>query len=388
MPRAADLTPLHALLALVVVCGGVVWIEPAPYDLLLVGALLVGPLLAWPSLRPSLALPYLLAALLLLASGASLVLMPDLRHGLAFAGVTAYLVLGWAFMVGWLDRLGPSLLRALLHAHALGAALTGALAVAAYFGLAPGAALMLPDGRLQGLFKDPNVFGAFMVPAVLVAVARLGHARASSLALLLLGTLAVLLSYSRGAWINLTLALLTYAALQTLAGRMRPTLGRVAAAVVVLGGLGCLLVLAFDHPAVRDMLEIRASAQGYDHDRFANQADALALALEHPLGIGPGATEGHLTISAHSLYVRAFVESGLLGLWATAGLVLATLARALWAALQGDDPDHQRRLAVVAAALAGAVVESAVIDSIHWRHLWLLLALGWAPRAWRAGLPR
>jgi hypothetical protein len=25
-------------------------------------------------------------------------------------------------------------------------------------------------------------------------------------------------------------------------------------------------------------------------------------------------------------------------------------------------------------------VESAVIDTIHWRHLWLLLALAWVPR--------
>jgi len=380
-PRPAPFTLVHALVGLTVLTGGVVMIEPAPYDLLMAAAVVVGPWLCWPSVRPTLGLPIALAALLLLANGASMVLMADLRHGVAFVSVTTYLVVSWALLVGWLDRLGTSLFRTVLHAYALGAGLTAAAAVAAYFGLVPGAAHMLPDGRLQGLFKDPNVFGAFMVPAVVLAVARFETDRPAFVGLTAIGILAILLSYSRGSWINLTLSLLTYAALRTLAGRLRPTPGRVLAAFAGLLLVGVLLVIAFDHPAVRDMLEIRASPQGYDDDRFANQAAAFSLALEHPWGIGPGATEEHFTISAHSLYVRAFVESGLLGLWATVGLVLASLGRALWAALHSCHDDEQRMLAVVAASLAGAVVESAVIDSVHWRHLWLLLALAWAPRS-------
>ena len=51
----------------------------------------------------------------------------------------------------------------------MGAGITATLAVGAYFGVLPGAELMLPKGRLQGLFKDANVFGAFMVPAVVLA---------------------------------------------------------------------------------------------------------------------------------------------------------------------------------------------------------------------------
>lgn len=378
--HAPSFTLVHVLLAVTVATGGVVMMEPAPYDLLLVATIALGPLLAWPSMRPSLALPYLLAALLLLANGASMLLMPDLDRGLRFFGVTAYLVIGWGLTAAWLNRFGPSLLELLASAYALGAGVTSVAAVAAYFGWFPGADVMLPDGRLQGLFKDPNVFGAFMVPAVLIAVARLDSKRRFSyFALMLVGTLGILLSYSRGSWINLTLSLLAYAGLRGLAGHIRPTPARIFGAFVALVVVGGLLIVAFDHPTVSDMLEIRASTQGYDDDRFANQAAALALGLEHPLGIGPGATEGHFTISAHSLYVRAFVENGFVGLCATAGLVLLSLARALWSALRPGDPDGQRIMAVVAAALCGAVIESAVIDSIHWRHLWLLLALAWAP---------
>ncbi|MCA9655955.1 MAG: O-antigen ligase family protein [Myxococcales bacterium] len=373
---------VQPLLGLAVLTGGVVLMEPAPYDLLMCGALVVGPMFLWPSFRPSLALPLLLAALLVLANGISIVLSPDLGRSLGFFGVTAYLLASAALVAGWLDRAGTPLLRTLLHAYAVGAGITATLAVGAYFGVLPGAELMLPKGRLQGLFKDANVFGAFMVPAVVLAVARLGDARrrAPWAVLLLVGGLGVLLSYSRGAWINLALSVIAYLGLRLASGRVRPSLATIVGACVGLMVLGGALVAALEHPTVREMLEIRASAQGYDDDRFGNQAAALVVALEHPLGIGPGATEVRFPISAHSLYVRAFVENGVLGLWATLGLLLLSQARALWVSLQPGDEANQRMLTVVAAALVGAVVESAVIDTIHWRHLWLLLALAWAPR--------
>lgn len=373
---------LHLLLAITVATGAWVRWEPAPYDLLMLATLGLGPLLVWPSLRASLVLPMVLAAVLLLANGLSLVVAEDLSRGSAFLGVTVYLVLSCAMLVGWLERLGPSLARTVLHAYAAAAVLGGVVAVAAYFRVVPGAELMLPKGRVMGLFKDANVFGAFMVPVAVLAVARLPGSRAPLrwAAVMLLASVAVLLSYSRGAWINLATSLCAYAGLRVLSGRVRPTLGTVLGGLVAMGAIAAVLVVVIDQPAVRDMLELRASTQGYDDDRFGNQADALALAWQHPLGLGPGATEGRLSISAHSLYVRAFVESGGLGLWATVGLLLASLGRATWAALAGGEPEAQRLLAVVAAALAGAVVESAVIDTIHWRHMWLLLALAWTPR--------
>lgn len=385
---SSSITGVHVLLAVAVAMGAWVRWEPAPYDLLMLVALGVGPLLVWPSLRASLLVPGTLVLLLALANGVSLVLATDLARGLPFLAVTVYLMLSFAMIVGWLGRLGASLLRTLLHAYAVAAVLGGTVAVAAYFGVLPGAELMLPKGRLQGLFKDANVFGAFMVPAVVLGVARSSGSPRSTLrwaAVVLVGLVAVLLSYSRGAWINLATGLSTYAGLRLLSGRVRPTLGAALGTCVGVAVAAVLLVVVIDQPSVRDMLELRASTQGYDDDRFGNQADAIALAWEHPLGLGPGATEGHLAISAHSLYVRALVESGGLGLWASVGLLLVSLGRAVWVVLRGGEPETQRLLAVVAAALAGVVVESAVIDTIHWRHLWLLLALAWAPRYGNSG---
>ena len=48
------------------------------------------------------------------------------------------------------------------------------LGIVGYFGLFPGAhELMTRYGRATGLFKDPNVFGPFLVPALVYGLSRL-----------------------------------------------------------------------------------------------------------------------------------------------------------------------------------------------------------------------
>ena len=76
--------------------------------------------------------------------------------------------------------------------------------IVGYFDLLPGAReLMTRYGRATGLFKDPNVFGPFLVPALLYALSRLfaGSIRRMPLMLAALPSLglAILLSFSRGA---------------------------------------------------------------------------------------------------------------------------------------------------------------------------------------------
>jgi hypothetical protein len=112
-----------------------------------------------------------------------------------------------------------------------------------------------------------------------------------------------------------------------------------------------------------------------------------------PLGIGPG-NSGAQTLSigererpgslqskeAHSDYLAFAVERGPLGL---VGLLLVT---ALAFATVGSYWRHARRLrghtrgasawtAAMAAALAASAVHSAVIEKLHFRHFWLLLAM-------------
>jgi len=126
-----------------------------------------------------------------------------------------------------------------------------------------------------------------------------------------------------------------------------------------------------------NFLDQRAHYQAYDTSRFGTQRVGVDLALSHPLGIGPGQFEALLPVSAHSLYVRALAEQGFLGIVTMVALVLGTLAFAFRDATRGRDL-YGLSCVGLFAAWCGLLVNSLVIDTLHWRHLWLLAALIWA----------
>ena len=133
----------------------------------------------------------------------------------------------------------------------------------------------------------------------------------------------------------------------------------------------------------------RARPQSYDTERFGGQRAALAPAEEYPLGAGPGQFESIAGISAHSTYARSLGEQGFPGSSCCVALLGATLAiggRATWRA--GRDT-HGIGSAALLAAWCGLLANSAFVDTLHWRHLWVVAALIWAaamPR--RAARPR
>jgi O-antigen ligase len=91
-------------------------------------------------------------------------------------------------------------------------------------------------------------------------------------------------------------------------------------------------------------------------------------------------------VSTHSLYVRTLAEQGFLGLFVALALVGATLAFAARNAWRGYDLHGLSSLSLLA-AWCGLLANSAFVDTLHWRHLWLVAALIWAttPRRRRAG---
>ena len=132
------------------------------------------------------------------------------------------------------------------------------------------------------------------------------------------------------------------------------------------------------------MLSRRFGMQNYDVDRFATQREALEVAARTPWGIGPGQSESTFTRAAHNTYVRGFVENGYLGGLALVLSMYVSLFAGLWAALSSREPRHQIAMAVVASSLAAVCVESIVIDTVHWRHPWILMAMCWTPSALKA----
>jgi O-antigen ligase len=143
-------------------------------------------------------------------------------------------------------------------------------------------------------------------------------------------------------------------------------------------GLATLAVLAATGKLT--FLQSRSKVQGYDSQRFGAQDFAIRLATHHPLGVGPGQFEHYSLVSAHETYLRALAEIGVLGVVLVAALLLTTLVYALRNAVLGID-SYGVGSATLLGAWLGFVGSGFVIDTLHWRHLWVVAAFVWVGAA-------
>jgi O-antigen ligase len=142
--------------------------------------------------------------------------------------------------------------------------------------------------------------------------------------------------------------------------------------------VGSLIVVALSIVFIRaagmeELLLERLQLQHYDSERFSTQSMALIALSDSPLGVGPGQSEILFPQSTHNLYVRIAIENGFL----SALFFLVFLAATFWISLQGAwrCGPHQDVYVCCIAILAGILVNSLVIDSLHWRHFFLFLAV-------------
>ena len=184
----------------------------------------------------------------------------------------------------------------------------------------------------------------------------------------------LLFSYSRGAWINFAIGAVVMLGVMAL----RRGGGRRALATLVVLMVGALGVLAaVSVTGSLDFLQERAQRQGYDTERFEAQRRGIEYGETHVFGIGPGQFEVLTPVVSHNTYVRALGEQGVLGLFTFVALVFATLVIAGRNAALGRDT-YGIGAAPLLGAWAGLSVESFFVDTLHWRHLWVVAGLIWA----------
>jgi O-antigen ligase len=274
----------------------------------------------------------------------------------------------------------------ILNAYLAAALLAAGAGLVGYFDALPGSFdIFTKFGRATGTFKDPNVFGAFLVPAVLyvlhLVLTRPLRRSVGPLAAGLVLAFALLLSFSRGAWLNLAIALATFSYLHLVTAASPLLRLRLAALIPAAGLIAALAVTAaLQTDAVSSLFSVRAELmQGYDsgpEGRFGGQEKAADLLLEAPLGIGAlqfSAAYHHEDV--HNVYLNMFLNTGWAGGLAYAVIVALSLGLGFAHTLKGTPT---RPIFLVAyAALLGVVVEGLIIDTDHWRHFYLLLALLW-----------
>jgi O-antigen ligase len=384
---ALALTRYDAAVALGILLLAAVRIEPAPADLIF-GVLIAVAIATWrfDLQRVPLSITLLVAAFLALNLIASIEVI-DAARAVNFFGITLYLGVFGLWLASYVRS--ASRARLVLIAYLAAAVISAGLACLALLAPFPGGDAFVRGPRAQGLFKDPNVFGPFLVPAALVLMEEIVAPRLlrlrtpAKLVLLSVLTLGVLFSFSRAAWLNLavgTLVVFTVLALR------RGGFGRAATLGAVLLVAGAALAGTVAASSSLTFLEQRASIQAYDTQRFGAQLSGVDLAAEYPLGIGPGQFERVAPLSAHSTYVRALAEEGVLGLLVVLALMVLTLGFAGRNAVRGMDT-YGIGSAALFGAWCGLLANSVFVDTLHWRHLWLVAALIWAGTALRARYP-
>ncbi len=372
-PRASRIEVLFLLAtAFAMTLGAVVMFEPAPIDLALMLLLAVAVVLGFQTFRPVHGLPVALLALFVGANVVSLAEADDVVRALWYGGVTLYLALSWVFFVGLVGRLGKRAETALLAGYAVAGVVSALLGTLAYFGILHYSELLVFD-RPKGLFKDPNVWGPYLVPIAIYAMAKLmtrAPRRWLWAGLAMLSLLSIMVSFSRACWANCVVA----AGVYMLTGGVRQ-LRRVLVGLML---AGVTVALCLNLPGVDRMLRERwghGGLHGYDYERFEVQREALQTAHDRPLGIGPGQADATFHYATHNTYLRVLAENGWLGFATFYGFVGLTLAQAFLRARRA--PARQCLERVVLACLLGWLVNSLVIDTLHWRHLWFLLAVPW-----------
>jgi hypothetical protein len=362
-------------LVLVTFCMiGFVRFEPAPFDLLLVLLLAIGFVtgqLSMPDLK-SRPLVWLGLWGLIVANLLSMLVNGVTSISLRFLGITMYVLVLFVFVRMYAVR--PQAMRWLLIGYTVAAVLNAIPVVLGFFGQNLPFSVVAWSTRGVGFFKDANVFGPFVAVAAFWLVDWVIHQpkqRSQSalwLVLALLIGVGTMLSLSRGAWINMVLCGCLYLVFLL---RHTPRKGLLLLAFALLLILASLII--FQSLGLNDVIVAHSHLQDYDRLRFNIQREGLIAGFTSPLGAGPAGWP-----NAHSLYVKTFAEQGFLGLAALClligGLVFPLIRQAWNERVNTDVITAGMLLAII----VGQLVNSFVIDSMHWRHLWVLLGLAWA----------
>lgn len=355
--------------------SSIVLFEPAPYDLLMVVLFFIAFFYGHARIDSMYIWPVIFLVIFIQTNLISVFFARDIFKAFSYFLITFYLMITWFLFTSvstkFKDKLFPYLFKAYLIA-ALFSVLVGTVA---YFKVLPGLEFTLMEGRVFAFFKDPNVFGPFLIPPAAYALIEMGKRSGRHViqwfCLFFVIAFGVLLSFSRAAWGQFVLVIL-----MTFLLMKRRTMKRVKIMFFLLIVAIPILIYIVNSTVIGELFFARLGLQGYDESRFENQEYALENILQYPLGFGPGQSEVMLDFSAHSLYVRLIAENGILGFLSFVVFFFLCIGRSFRLLLTSSGETHGY-FVVITVSLVGILFNSIFIDTIHWRHMWLLLALPW-----------
>ena len=270
------------------------------------------------------------------------------------------------------------------NAFVIAAVIASVLGIFGYFNVAGLGETFSLNWRAVSGFKDPNVFATYLLfPGVmLVQGFLLGTQRykfISMIGLLLIFT-ALLLAFSRGAWIsfvaaNALLVLFTLLLIPSVSKRSRIIVFTILGVATITILLALLLSVAEVRQLFLDRFTLVKQYDSGEKGRFGNQLNSIPMLLERPLGFGPTYFRIVLGQDPHNVFINAFSSYGWLGGISYLLLIISTIMIGFKTVLMRTP--WQNWAIVVFCPLLTTIFQGVQIDTDHWRHFYWMLGMMW-----------
>jgi len=241
------------------------------------------------------------------------------------------------------------------------------------------------DGRARGLIDDPNMYGSFLIPAVVFCAYLLSRPRGGKV--LLIGAMAIillgiLLSFSRIAVVATVLCLSAYIVFKNRGRpcRLLTIFGSLFAAGIVLFVIASITSAEFSAKLL-DRLTLAKSYDLGEEGRYHRYLLVLPMIAQNPIGLGVLQLEKIFPEPIHNIWLSSFVNYGWGG-----GIAWVVLAFGSVVVSVRNYRRTKNEIAVVLLiSLVGVVMCTTLHEGEHWRHLWLFFGLVWGFDALKFG---
>ena len=367
-----------------VATSSVVMFEPAPCDLAFVVffpfLFLTGHIILVRPIHPLIAFG---GSMFMLMNLISIVPSFEWPVALRYLLITIYLGVFFIVIVGLFARYGPQAYETVKMAFIVAGLVTAIVGILARFRAIPNWEMfMLTDAgfRIKSTFKDANVLGPFLIAASVLILTDMILRRKIKLwevVCLSIYAVAILLTFSRGAYLAGVVSFSCLLLLFWWVPQYRAATNRILFLLVPTGlAVSAVIVAVLISTGLGEFFVERFSYQKYDDERFLNQQEILHTVGRVPVGVGPGSwnKDNHLYIhDVHSLFLRTWVEHGSVGF---IGLLLFLFGwcQAIWAKI-AQCGKYVHIYIACGAIFWGVISNSASIDTVHWRHFFLFMAI-------------
>lgn len=244
------------------------------------------------------------------------------------------------------------------------------------FGFATGNELFLWDGRAKGLLDDPNMYGAFLLPALMGAVYFTFTATHRWIYALALGwlSLGVMLSFSR---VAIAAYFLLGSGLAVYLNRHQPMkiVGYLVAMTITVFIIGAIALVALDNFGEKmfDRLTLTKHYDAGEYGRLNRYFIAMDLILLNPVGLGTAQFEKTYPEPIHNILLSSFMNYG----WGAGFSFSAIMIFSVVLSVRNYRRTKDELFLVLLLGWLGIMACALLHEAERWRHMWLMTGLLW-----------